>query len=114
MLILILFLVVGSLLAYLSQFNFAPVSVNLGFYVFSEIPLFYVMIGSLVTGLVLAYAMHLIYAISNSMKLRGKSKEIEKNKDEVLQLTKRVHQLELANEKLKHNSDPEPIDPLAL
>lgn len=114
MLILILFLIVGSVLAYVSQFNFTPVSVNLGLYSFSEVPLFYVMVGSLVVGLLLAYVMHLVYAISNSLKLRGKSKEIKRNKDEVLQLTKRVHQLEIENEKLKQASDLEPGDNLAL
>jgi lipopolysaccharide assembly protein A len=115
MLMLILFLVVGSALAYVSQYNFEPTTVNLGFYVFSEMPLFYVMIGSFVAGLILAYLIHLIHAISASLALRGKEKEIKKNKDEVLELTKRVHQLEIENEKLKHESaDIEPVDRLAL
>ena len=103
MLILILLLVVGSILVYISKFNFVPVSVNLGQYVLSDIPLFYVIIGSLVTGLVLAYVIYFAHEIFNSFAFRGKDKEIKKNKDEVLELTKRVHQLELENEKLKHN-----------
>jgi lipopolysaccharide assembly protein A len=78
-----------------------PVTVNLGLYVFSDIPLFYVIIGSLLTGLVLSYLFYLVYAISNSFKLLGKNKEIKKNKNAVLELTKRIHQLELENEKLK-------------
>jgi len=114
MLVFILLLVVGSILVYISKFNFMPVSVNLGLHVFSDIPLFYVIAGSLLTGLVLSYLVYLVHAISLSFKLRGKNKEIKKNKDEVLELTKRVHQLELENEKLKHYSDAEPEDPNAL
>jgi lipopolysaccharide assembly protein A len=114
MLMLILLLIIGSLLVYLSQYNFELVSLNLGFYMFSEIPLFYVIVGSLLTGLLLAYIFHLVYAISNSLVLRGKSKELKKNKNEVLELTKRVHQLEIENEKLKQHSDEEPVDPRAL
>ncbi len=115
MLMLILLLTIGTLLVYLSQYNFEPVSVNLGFYVFSEVPLFYVMIGSLLTGLLLAYIFHLVYAFSKSLALREKSKELKKNKNEVLELTKRVHQLEIENEKLKNSSDIEqPIDHRAL
>lgn len=91
-----------------------PVSVNLGPYVFSDVPLFYVIIGSLVTGLVLSYVINFLHAISTSLVLRGKENEIKKNKNEVLELTKRVHQLELENKKLKHSSDEESEDLNAL
>ncbi|MFA6981904.1 MAG: lipopolysaccharide assembly protein LapA domain-containing protein [Patescibacteria group bacterium] len=111
---LILFLVVGSVLVYISKFNFVPVSVNLGFYTFSSIPLFYVIVGSLLLGLVLSYAVRIVRAISTSFTLRGKDKEIKRNKDEVLELTKRVHQLELENEELGHGKVVPPEDQNAL
>jgi len=114
MLILILFLIVGSALVYISKFNFAPVNLNLGAYVLSDIPLFYVIVGSLVIGLVLSYLVYLVRAISTSFTLRGKNKEIKNDKDEILELTRRVHQLELENEKLKHLSGNEPQDSNAL
>lgn len=114
MLILILLLVAGSIVVYIAQYNFMPVTVNLGLYVFSDIPLFYVITGSLLAGLVLSYLVYLIYAISNSLKLRGKNIELKKKKNEVMELTKRIHQLELQNEKLSHNSGNKPEDPDAL
>lgn len=114
MLAIILLLVVGSVLVYLSKFNFMLVSVNLGMYIISDIPLFYVIIISVLVGLVLGYLAYLFHAVGNSYRLRGKNKEIEKNKDDVLELTKRIHQLELENEKLSHSSGQEPIDDKAL
>ena len=111
---LILFLIVGSTLVYISKFNFMPVSANLGMYVFKDIPLFYVIVSSLLIGLVLSYILYLVHVVSTSLKLRGKNKEIKKDKDEVLELTKRVHQLELENEKLKHSKSVEPEDQNAL
>lgn len=114
MLTLIFFLIIGSVLVYISKYNFVPVSVNLGFYVFNDIPLFYVIVISLLFGLVLSYIAYIIHNISNSFTLRGKNKEIEKNKNEVLELTKRVHQLELEKEKIKNGLDSEPIDQNAL
>ncbi len=111
---LILLLVVGSLITYLSKFNFMLVSLSFGKYVFTDIPLFYVIIGSLLVGLVLSYIAFLITRISSSFKMRGKDIEIKKNIDEVLELTKRVHQLELENEKLKHEPTNEPEDKNAL
>ncbi|KKS95105.1 MAG: hypothetical protein UV71_C0012G0026 [Microgenomates group bacterium GW2011_GWC1_43_13] len=110
MFILILFLVAGSLLVYISKFNLMPVTVNLKFYTFSNVPLIFVIIGSILVGLVFSYLIYLIRAISTSLKLRGKNKEIKKEKDQVLELTKRVHQLELENEKLKHGSDKDSED----
>jgi hypothetical protein len=65
-------------------------------------------------GLILSYLFYLVSAISNSFTLRGKNKEIKKNKDEVLELTKQVHQLELKNEKMSHDPDIKPEDPNAL
>lgn len=114
MFVLILLLIVGSVLVYISKYNFMPVSVNLGLYTFSDIPLFFVIVGSLVAGLVLSYLVFLVKSISTSFALRGKDKEIKKNKDEVLELTKRIHQLELENEKLGHDSGVGPEDKNAL
>lgn len=114
MLILILLLVIGSILVYISKFNFMPVTVNLGVYTISDVPLFYVIVGSLVFGLVLSYLVYLVNSISTSLKFRGKDHEIKQNKDEVLELTKQVHQLELENEKIKNGSDLKPTDQNAL
>jgi lipopolysaccharide assembly protein A len=114
MLALIFLLAVGSLLVYISKYNFIPVSLNLGVVAFSEIPLFYVIVGSLLIGLVLSYIIYLIGSISTSLTLRGKEKEIKVYKDEVLELTKRVHQLELEKEKEKNNPTNVPNDPKAL
>lgn len=114
MFILIFVLIIGSVLVYISKYNFTPVSVNFGVYAFSNIPLFYVIVGSFLIGLVLSYLVYLVRSIFMSFKLRGKDKEIKKDKDEVLDLTKRVHQLELENEKLKHDSSSEPEDRNAL
>jgi uncharacterized integral membrane protein len=114
MLVLILLLVIGSGLVYISKYNFTPVSVNLGVYTLSDIPLFYVIVGSIVIGLALSYIAYLIHSISTSFTIRGKDKEIKRNKGEVLELTKSVHQLELENERQRNGVDIEPHDLNAL
>jgi uncharacterized membrane protein len=115
MLTLILFLVVGAIMAYLSQNNFILVTLHLGKYVFSGIPLFYVIIGSFLTGLVLAYLIYLVNSIFTAFTMHGKDNKIKQTKSEVVNLTKRIHQLELENERLKNNSTViEPPDKNAL
>lgn len=114
MLALILMLVLGSGLVYISRFNYGDVSVNLGFYTFNGVPLFYVIVISLVIGLLLSYVIHMIGEISNTFRFRGKDREIKKNKEEVLELAKRVHQLELEKEKIKNGAVVEATDPNSL
>jgi uncharacterized integral membrane protein len=81
--VLILFLVVGSALVYISKFNFTPVTVNLGFYTVTDVPLFYVIIASFLLGIVLSYLISSAHSISNFFTLRGKNKEIKDNKNEI-------------------------------
>jgi uncharacterized integral membrane protein len=115
MITLILILVIGGVFVYLAQNNLIPVTLHLGSTVITDIPLFYVIIGSLLTGLVVAYLIHLVNSIFISFSMRGKDSKIKQSKNEIADLTKRVHQLELENEKLKNNSSvDEPDDPNAL
>ena len=110
-----MFLIIGSAMVYLSQNNLTPVTLHLANYVFSNIPLFYIIVGSLLTGLVFAYLAYLISSIFTGFTIRGKDNKIKQTKSEVVDLTKRVHQLELENERLKNNyTIVEPSDKNAL
>ncbi|PIY79317.1 MAG: hypothetical protein COY81_03280 [Candidatus Pacebacteria bacterium CG_4_10_14_0_8_um_filter_43_12] len=113
MLNIIIILVLGSVVAYISKFNLESTSVNLGGYVINDVPLFYVIIASVLTGLILSYLFLLLQQVSNSLTLRGKRKEIKTGRAENLDLTKRIHQLEIENERLK-NGSTEPSDRNAL
>lgn len=113
--ILILLLIAGAIMAYLAQNNLMLVTLRLGTYVFSDIPLFYIIIGSLITGLGLAYLMYLVNSIFTAFTMHGKDNKIKQGKSEIVNLTKQVHQLELENERLKNNSTViEPQDKNAL
>lgn len=101
---LILLLITGAVMAYLAQNNLIPVTLHFGRYVFPGIPLFYIIIGSFVMGLALAYLTHLVNAIFTTFAMYGKDNKIKQTKGEVVNLTKRIHQLELENERLKNNS----------
>ena len=114
MLIVILFLVVGAFLAYIAQSNLMPVSLSFGPYMIVDIPLFYVILASLGIGFVLSYTIEIFQKISHWSELRTQKNEISRSQETVLELTKRVHQLELENERLKHKPTLEPEDPNAL
>jgi len=112
---LILFLVIGGVMVYLAQNNLTLVTLRLGTYTFSGIPLFYIIIGSLLTGLGLAYFIYLINSIFIAFSMRRKDSAIKHGKSDIVDLTKQIHQLELENERLKNNSTViEPQDKNAL
>jgi lipopolysaccharide assembly protein A len=102
-------------MVYLAQNNLTQVSLHLGSYVFSSIPLFYIIIGSLLTGLGLAYFLSTFNTIVSGFIMRGKDYTIKQSKSDIVNLTKRIHQLELENERLKNPSTiHEPQDKNAL
>ncbi len=112
---LILFLIVGAAMAYLAQDNLVLVSLHVGPYLFSNIPLFYIIVVSMLIGLLLAYLIYVVNSIFVAISMHKKDHKIKENSSEILELTKRVHQLEIENEKLKNNSiDKEPSDKNAL
>lgn len=113
MLNIILLLLSGSVLAYISRDNLAPVTLHLAQYTIAQIPLFYVIVGSLLAGLILAYIVQLFGSIATAFVLRGNQKAMKSGRDEILELTKRIHQLELENEQLKH-AEPVNFDQNAL
>ena len=102
-------------MAYLAQNNLVPVTMHLGTTVITNIPLFYIIIGSLLTGLILAYLLHLVNSIFTAFSMHRKDAVIKHGKSDIVDLTKRIHQLELENERLKNNSTVmEPQDKNAL
>jgi lipopolysaccharide assembly protein A len=115
MLILITLLIIGSVMVYLAQNNLTPVALHLGANVFSGIPLFYIIIGSLLIGLGLSYLLSTVNTIISGFKMRRKDSAIKRSNTDIVNLTKRIHQLELENERLKNNSpDHQPPDKNAL
>ncbi|MBP7843150.1 LapA family protein [Candidatus Woesebacteria bacterium] len=114
MLSLIFLIVVGTGITFLSMQNTAVVSLNFLDYTFPDLPIYYVIIGSLLAGVVLAYSISFINSISTYMLIRTQHKKISKERKEVAELTKRVHQLELENVGLKVEHDPKSVDQKSL
>lgn len=115
MFLLIVFLLLSVGMVYVAQDNLSLVPLHIGNYVFSDIPLFYVIIGSILTGLGFAYVIHIVHSIFTRLSIRGKDNKIKQGKGEIAELTKQIHKLELENEELKKEAgDTEPADKNAL
>ncbi len=114
MLFLILFLLIAAGVVYLAQYNLTPVTLVIGYYTFSGIPLFYVLVGSLLTGLILGYIVQLINSFFVNRALKKKDSKIKSTKETIAELSKRIHQLELENERLRKDSPIIEVDEQSL
>lgn len=107
-------LVAGAFIAFFSIQNTEVVTLTFLEYRISDLPVYFVIIGSILVGVVLAYIISFINSISTLMLIRTQHKKISKERKEVAELTKRVHQLELENVGLKVENDPKSVDQKSL
>lgn len=93
-------ILVSVLVAYFATQNTELVTIHFATNTWTGIPLYLLMLTSLLAGLLFAWIFHILSAISASFALRSKNKKIKQTKEENLELTKKVHQLEIENTKL--------------
>lgn len=104
----------GTGIAFLSVQNGMPVTLNFMQYSFPDLALSYVIIGSVLVGVLMAYMIYLIHSISTAITIRGKNKRLKHEKQESTALTKKVHQLELENARIKNENEPSTEDKRSL
>lgn len=98
--LLIIAIVFGLGFTLLAIQNTAFVVVQLAGYAWT-IPLYIVMFGSLLVGLLIAWLFNLIDWASSTLTLHGKDAQIKKEHQTVETLEKEVHRLEVENARLR-------------
>lgn len=114
MLTLVLTVIFGLIFAYFATQNTEGVTMRFAEYNSAIIPLYLVVLGSLLVGLLLAWLINFINSIASSITLHGKESELKKAERMVAELTKRIHQLELENTRLKAENNEETLDDKSL
>ncbi|MBI2617572.1 DUF1049 domain-containing protein [Candidatus Gottesmanbacteria bacterium] len=107
LLIIILF---GIGFAYFATQNTSGVTIYADSYVFSDIPLYVVILGSLLLGILLASIISVVNSLSTYFILRKKENTVKELKRTVAELIKRVHLLELEGEKRKEGNNQKELD----
>lgn len=105
MLSLIVFFLFGLAVAYFAIQNTLGVTMVLANNIFTGVPLYLIVIGSILTGIVLSWIISGLNAISVYRKLRGKEKVIESDQREIHALKEKVAALETENVQLKEQRD---------
>jgi len=73
-----------------------------------SIPLYFIVLVSILMGFVLAWILHLLNAFASLFVLRGKDTVIKKGKKENTELTNKVHNLEIEKAQLEKEKSINP------
>lgn len=84
--------------------NTGPVDVFIGPYTIPNVPIYLVILASIVIALLVCGFLYLLKSLSSSLTIREKEEELKKTKSEMAEVTKTAHKLELENTKLKAES----------
>lgn len=109
MLLLIIVFLFGAVLAFFATQNTAGVAINYLGYIWSDIPLYMVVIGSILVGLLLAGVITLINSFTNTFTLMGKDQKIKETSKVASDLKKRIDELEIENTRLKAEKSSTPV-----
>src|SRR5260370_933540 len=95
---LVVLIAFGIGIAFFATQNTQATSITLLSYPLKSVPLYLIVLGSLLLGFVVSWIVSLVDVISSALKIHGKESAIKNANKEISELTKRVHQLELENE----------------
>ena len=101
MLTLVITVILATLFAFFATQNTSSVSLNFAGYVLSGIPLYLAILVPFLAGLLLAFVLHTMKDLSSSLTISGEKSKVKKLKEEITEITKQAHHLELENAKLK-------------
>ena len=101
--------------AYFATRNTTTIEVDLVYTKINNIPIYIVVLGSLLIGIILSWLLNLLNSIPTRLNNRGKELTIKDAKKEIAELTRKIHQLEIENVSLKNqNGLEEELDDKAL
>ena len=101
MLVLLVAVISGAAIAYFGMQNTSPVTIRLNEYVWNDVPLYLVIVGSLFVGLFMAWILYFAKSVSSTLTIYGKDRAMKKVKHTAADLEQRVHELEAENARLK-------------
>lgn len=101
MLALLVAVIFGAAIGYFATQNTMPVTIRLADYAVEEVPLYLVIVGSLLVGLLIAWILYIARSVSSSITIHGKDTEVRRARQTVADLEHRVQQLEVENARLR-------------
>lgn len=108
MITLLLLTIIGLMMAFFSTQNVVGVPLTLANYTFTNIPLYMVVLGSLLFGIVISSFVGLVHTISSSLTIHGKDTALRSSQRTIEKLKEENQKLELDLARFKTRRE-EPI-----
>lgn len=96
----ILYIILALVFSYFATQNTQPISISLLGATLSSIPLYMVLVVTLIVGLAFSWFISLFDSIGATMKIRGKENAIKDSKNIIGDLKKEINQLKIENARL--------------
>ena len=94
MFVLLVAVISGIAIAYFGMQNISPVTIRFNEFVWNDVPLYLVIVGSLLVGLFMAAILYFARSLSSSLTIYNKDRAMKKTKHTVADLEQRVRELE--------------------
>ena len=101
MLTLVVTIAIALILAVFATQNTGLTSLNFGKFVLSDIPIYLAVLVPLLVGVVVAFFLHIARDLSQRLTINEDKDRIRNLKQQLAEITKSAHKLELENIKLK-------------
>jgi uncharacterized integral membrane protein len=98
---LLVVVIFGAGIAYFGMQNISPVTIRFNDFVWDDVPLYLVIVGSLFGGLFIAWILYFARSVSSTLTLYGKDRAMKKANHTVADLEQRVRELEAETARLK-------------
>jgi uncharacterized integral membrane protein len=106
MLSILLSAIFGLAIGYFALQNAAPVTIQMGEWVFPDVPLYLVAVGSLILGILISAIFFFARVVSANMTIHGRRHHpMTESRETVAALERRIHDLELENARLTATHD---------
>jgi uncharacterized integral membrane protein len=101
MLSLIATILFGLATTYIALQNSSNITLKLGYYTFTNIPVYVVIVLSILVGILITALIHSLNRLSITLTLRSKDKIITDHQTTISQLKQEIHELEIENAQLR-------------
>jgi uncharacterized integral membrane protein len=101
MLVLFVAVISGIAIAYFGMQNISPVTIRLNEFVWNDVPLYLVIVGSLLAGLFMAGILYFARSVSSKLTIYRKDRAIKQTQHTVVKREQRVRELEADEARLK-------------
>lgn len=101
MLTLLILVIFGLGMAFFATQNTLPIAITIANYTFVGVPLYGIVIGSMILGIFVSWLVNMVDAISSTLTIHGKNSALRQAHEELDTLKQEKHKLEIENAHLR-------------